>query len=180
MMARAHRPLTSRPNTRLQPFRFPTIEHQLRQTCLTEESIHELLGGNSRVSEPQAFLLARRNHMKTSTSRSETILAGIARTSSHGAAFQYSGDLVVTPPISNTVMAIHKGRRPKMYLNFALLSPLLSERAPVSNTTRSPIGGAIKVNSNAPTHERCFLCAMNAASRGRHIHTAMKVVSIAT
>ena len=44
MMARAHRPLTSRPNTRLQPFRFPTIKHQLRQTCLTEESIHELLG----------------------------------------------------------------------------------------------------------------------------------------
>ena len=43
-MARAHRPLTSRPNTRLQPFRFPTIKHQLRQTCLTEESIHELLG----------------------------------------------------------------------------------------------------------------------------------------
>ena len=46
-MARAHRPLTSRPNTRLQPFRFPTIKHQLRQTCLTEESIHELLGCGS-------------------------------------------------------------------------------------------------------------------------------------
>ena len=44
MMARAHQPLTSRPNTRLQPFRFPTIKHQLRQTCLTEESIHEWLG----------------------------------------------------------------------------------------------------------------------------------------
>ena len=47
-MARAHRPLTSRPNTRLQPFRFPTIKHQLRQTCLTEESIHELLGRDAR------------------------------------------------------------------------------------------------------------------------------------
>ena len=50
MMARAHRPLTSRPNTRLQPFRFPTIKHQLRQTCLTEESIHELLGSSSAIT----------------------------------------------------------------------------------------------------------------------------------
>ena len=43
-MARAHQTLTSRPNTRLQPFHFLAIEDQLRQDCLTEESIHELLG----------------------------------------------------------------------------------------------------------------------------------------
>lgn len=39
--------LSSRPNTRLQPHHFPTIENQPRQTCLTEESIHELLGAIS-------------------------------------------------------------------------------------------------------------------------------------
>ena len=54
-MARAHRPLTSRPNTRLQPFRFPTIKHQLRQTCLTEESIHELLGSRLATTAWLAF-----------------------------------------------------------------------------------------------------------------------------
>ena len=54
-MARAHRPLTSRPNTRLQPFRFPTIKHQLRQTCLTEESIHELLGFTAQIHRKFAF-----------------------------------------------------------------------------------------------------------------------------
>lgn len=35
--------LTPRPNTRLQPFRFPR-QDQSGKSCLTEESIHELLG----------------------------------------------------------------------------------------------------------------------------------------
>ena len=111
--------------------------------------------------------------MKTSTSRSETRLAGIA-TSSHGAAFQYSEELVVAPPTSSIVKAIQKGARPKTHLVLALLLPSPSERGVVSSTTRSPIGGATKVNSNAPSRERCFLCAMKAATRGRPSHTAIQ------
>ncbi len=141
--------------------------------------LERVVGWHVRTTGLQALPLARRNHMKTSTSSSVTRLAEIAATSSHGAAFQYSADLVVAPPMSNTVMAIHKGRRPKMYLALALLPPLLSGRVPESSVASRPIGGAIKVNSNAPTHERCFLCAMNAAIRGRHIHAAMQVGSIA-
>ena len=60
-----------------------------------------------------------------------------------------------------------------MYLALVLLLSLLPEPVLESNVASRPIGGAMKVNSNAPTHERCLLYATNAAIRGRHIHTAM-------
>lgn len=50
-MARANPPIP-RPNTRLQPFRFPTIKIQSDNDCLTEESIHELLGRRQLVPAP--------------------------------------------------------------------------------------------------------------------------------
>jgi hypothetical protein len=45
--------LTPRPDTRLQPFRFPGSD-RFGNNCSTEESIHELLGLTSR--EPYADL----------------------------------------------------------------------------------------------------------------------------